>query len=59
MIFRILTLLFVALRVAADNYPRNESIDIKKYVFRIELNDTTNRIAGYATITLAVKKSDS
>ncbi len=55
--YRILILLFVVSRVMADTYPRNERIDIKKYAFRIELNDTTNRIAGQATITIAVKKN--
>ncbi|MFN3840750.1 MAG: M1 family metallopeptidase [Cyclobacteriaceae bacterium] len=57
MLFRMLFLLLITLRAVADNYPRNESIDIKKYIFRIELNDTTNRIAGQATIMLAVKKA--
>lgn len=55
--YRLLVFLFIATRAIADKYPRNESIDIKKYIFRIELNDTTNRIAGQATITLAVKKA--
>lgn len=57
MLFRILILLLVATGAVADNYPRNESIDIKKYIFRIELNDTTNRMAGQATILLSVKKT--
>jgi aminopeptidase N len=57
MLHRILILLLIASQAVADNYPRNESIDIKKYIFRVELNDTTNRIAGQATIMLAVKNA--
>jgi aminopeptidase N len=59
MFYRLLILLFITFLTSpavADNYPRNESIDIKKYIFRLELNDTTNRIAGQATIMLTVKK---
>lgn len=58
MIFRIFTLLFILHHaLAADNYPRNEAVDIKRYIFRLELNDTTNRIAGLATIRFYTKKS--
>ncbi|MCK6616300.1 MAG: M1 family metallopeptidase [Cyclobacteriaceae bacterium] len=57
MLYRILILLSIVTGSVADNYPRNESIDIKKYIFRIELNDTTDRIAGQATILLSVKKA--
>ncbi|QOI96136.1 MAG: M1 family metallopeptidase [Flammeovirgaceae bacterium] len=56
MLYRILVLLSIVTGAVADNYPRNEAIDIKKYTFRIELNDTTNRIAGQATIMMAIKK---
>ncbi len=41
----------------SDPYPRNESIDIRNYLFRLELNDTTDRIAGEATLTVRFKKS--
>ncbi len=41
---------------ATDPYPRNEAIDIRHYQFMLELNDTTNRIAGEATITIRFKK---
>lgn len=56
MVYRLLIFLFFASPAVADKYPRNEAIDIKKYVFRIELNDTTNCIGGQATIMLTVKK---
>ncbi len=53
---RLLFLLFVGSAFAHDNYPRNEAIDITRYIFRIELNDTTNRIAGTATVQFANTK---
>lgn len=43
--------------VHADDYPKNESIDIKHYKFRLELNDTTDIISGQATIQLRVLKT--
>jgi aminopeptidase N len=39
-----------------DPYPKNESIDIRHYLFRLELNDSTNRIGGEATIDIRFKK---
>lgn len=53
-----ITLLYYLLTTLAfaDNYPRNEAIDIKHYSFRLELNDTTNTIAGEAIVWLSVKK---
>ncbi|HRI80468.1 MAG TPA: M1 family metallopeptidase [Cyclobacteriaceae bacterium] len=59
-IFILIPLLFILKTVqAADPYPRNESIDIRHYVFRLELNDTTDRIAGETAITIRFKKSIS
>ncbi len=40
----------------ADNYPRQPSIDVQHYVFRIELSDATNEIAGETTVTLRFLK---
>lgn len=37
----------------------SDFIDIKNYSFRIELNDSTDRIAGIAEITAVVKKSST
>lgn len=42
--------------LATDPYPRNEAIDVRHYLFRLELNDSTDRIAGEATITIRFKK---
>jgi aminopeptidase N len=42
---------------AFDPYPKNESIDVRHYLFRLDLNDTTNRIGGEATIDIRFKKS--
>lgn len=40
----------------ADNYPRNQFIDIKRYTFRLDLNDSTDVIAGEAKIQFVVLK---
>jgi aminopeptidase N len=40
----------------ADTYPRNGAIDIKHYFFQFELNDTTNVIAGNATVRIYFHK---
>lgn len=57
MIIRLLLLFFVFPVLASDNYPRNEAVDVTRYIFRIELNDTTNRIAGMATIRFYTRKA--
>ena len=44
---------------ASDPYPRNESIDIRHYQFRLMLNDTTDRIGGETRIDVRFKKSAS
>ncbi len=44
---------------ASDPYPRNEAIDIRHYLFRLELNDSTNRIGGETVIDIRFKKSVS
>ncbi len=41
---------------ASDPYPRNESIDIRHYQFRLVLNDTTDRIAGETRIDIRFRK---
>ncbi|UWX54617.1 hypothetical protein NYZ99_17365 [Maribacter litopenaei] len=50
--FGVLTaFLFFSLSLfSQDTYIRNESVDIKKYVFNLQLNDTTNSIEGEAEI---------
>ena len=44
---------------ATDPYPRNTNIDIQKYVFQLEVNDTTDVVAGVASVTVRFKKSVS
>jgi aminopeptidase N len=48
--------IFLIKLALADNYPRNEAIDIRHYTFKLELNDTTNIIAGEASIQVLIKK---
>ncbi|MBY0434458.1 MAG: M1 family metallopeptidase [Cyclobacteriaceae bacterium] len=43
--------------LATDPYPRNEAIDIRHYRFQLEVNDSTDRIAGEAVITVRFKKA--
>jgi aminopeptidase N len=56
MLLRLLLLCFFVPALAADNYPRNEAVDITRYIFRLDLHDTTNRIAGTASIYFYTKK---
>lgn len=48
---------FLTFLLTADPYPRNGALDVLKYAFRLELNDTTNRLSGEATITILFKNS--
>lgn len=41
---------------AQDKYPRNEAIDIRHYRFALELNDSTDRIAGETQIDIRFRK---
>ncbi len=52
----LLLTVFVTIAGATDPYERQAAIDIQHYVFRVELNDTSNRIAGEASITILFKK---
>ncbi|MFQ5744751.1 MAG: M1 family metallopeptidase [Acidobacteriota bacterium] len=36
----------------ADNYPKNRSIDVLNYVFRLQLRDDTDEIVGETTVDL-------
>lgn len=53
----ILTILFFSLVSiqAQDQYLRNSSADVQAYVFRLSLNDNTNKIKGEALITVNFK----
>jgi aminopeptidase N len=42
---------------AQDHHERYDSIDVTDYRFEIELNDSNDRIAACATITISFKKS--
>ncbi len=48
-------LLFVVFLNAQDQYQKNESVDVKGYVFNLFLNDDTNKIKGEALITVDFK----
>jgi aminopeptidase N len=43
--------------IYSKDYPKNENIDIKKYVFELTLHDSIDVIKGKATITILFKKS--
>ena len=45
-------LLSSRLLFAWDSYPKNLSIDVEKYVFRIEVSDQNDRIKGHARISV-------
>src|ERR1700683_4498672 len=48
----ILALLFCATPAVADNYPRQPSIDIQHYIFRVTLSDESDEIAGETTVSV-------
>ena len=50
----IITLLLAAADSRADTYPRQPGIDIVHYVFRLTVEDTSDRIAGETTVTFRV-----
>jgi aminopeptidase N len=52
MLILLFHLLSVLGKPETDPYPRNPSIDIIHYTFRLELNDTTNIIAGSADVNV-------
>ena len=50
----IITLLLAAADSRADTYPRQPGIDILHYVFRLTVEDTSDRIAGETTVTFRI-----
>jgi aminopeptidase N len=42
---------------AKDPYKRNGSIDVQSYIFRLELNDSTDVINGHATVNILFKNT--
>ncbi len=57
LLFSTLASVFLTIAFATDPYPRNDALDVQHYVFQLELNDSTNRIAGEASITIKFNKS--
>jgi aminopeptidase N len=57
MFMRIIFLILIATTaLASDPYPKNENISVSHYVFRLELNDSTDVIAGEADVTIRFLK---
>ncbi|MEY4931084.1 MAG: hypothetical protein RI909_1808 [Bacteroidota bacterium] len=56
---KILILLFFvcSLARASDPYPKNSAIDVTQYIFKLEVNDSTDVIAGNAFVSIRFKKS--
>ena len=44
---------------ASDPYPKNPAIDVIQYIFQLEVNDSTDVIAGKAVVSIYFKKSIS
>jgi aminopeptidase N len=49
-------ILLVAVNLYGKDYPKNESIDIRKYSFELTLHDSIDVIEGKATVTIFFKK---
>jgi len=50
-------LLFVCpMAWATDPYPKNPAVDITRYIFQLEVNDTTDVIAGKASVAIRFKQ---
>ena len=54
-LFSIMVSLTTAMSSAQDAYQKNESADVKNYVFGLHLNDDNNEIKGEALITVDLK----
>ncbi len=46
----LITLATISAFALVDNYPKNPKIDVINYIFKLDLSDQTNDIAGEATI---------
>lgn len=55
---KILIILFFvcSLARASDPYPRNAAIDVIQYIFQLEVNDSTDVIAGKASVSIRFTK---
>jgi aminopeptidase N len=55
MMTKLIVLVFLTipfLTKATDPYPKNKTIDIMHYLFQLEINDSTDVVAGQATVTI-------
>jgi aminopeptidase N len=52
----VLALLFCTPSALADNYPRQPSIDIQHYIFRVTVSDENDEIAGETTVSVRFVK---
>lgn len=48
--------ILLLLGFASDPYPKNPDISVSHYIFKLELNDTTDVISGEASVTIAFKR---
>ena len=55
MSMNLIILLFIS-AFASDPYPKNENISVNHYIFRLDLNDSTDVISGEASVTMKFKK---
>ncbi len=58
-VFVVFLLLILKTVHATDPYPRNDAVDVRHYVFRLSLNDSTNVLSGNTTVEISFKKSVS
>ncbi|HEY6954830.1 MAG TPA: M1 family peptidase, partial [Flavisolibacter sp.] len=56
--FAMLLMMHLSTLVRADDYPKNYSIDIQHYSFRLFLSDTSDMIRGSASITILFKEGN-
>jgi aminopeptidase N len=56
MFMRALLLLFIATKAFADPYPKNPDISVSHYIFKLDLNDSTDVIFGEALVTIKFRR---
>ncbi|HEY9046220.1 MAG TPA: M1 family metallopeptidase [Ohtaekwangia sp.] len=59
LIFTTCIFLLLTTLTYSKDYPKNENIDVKKYIFELTLSDSTNTISGKATVTVQFRKAVS
>ncbi len=53
----IVLFLVCSIAKASDPYPKNPAIDVLQYIFQLEVNDSTDVVAGNASVSIRFKKS--